>query len=86
MLTFFNGFVARELLVGLDERARRVSYASVAGQATHHGASAQAFAIDGENCRLVWITDVLPDELAEPIAATMDRGGAVMKATLERAS
>ena len=83
VITFFNGMVAREVLVGLDERARRVSYAVIGGRATHHGASAQVFASGRDTCRLQWITDVLPDELAAPIAQMMDRGGAVMKTTLE---
>lgn len=86
IITFFNGLVARELLVGSDDQTRRVSYAVVGGRATHHAASAQVFAEGPESCRLVWITDVLPDELAEPIGKMMDRGSAVMKATLEAPS
>jgi hypothetical protein len=31
----------------------------------------------------VWITDVLPDELATPTAGLMDRGLAAMKQALE---
>jgi carbon monoxide dehydrogenase subunit G len=83
VVTFFNGLVARELLVGLDERVRRVSYTSVGGRATHHQASAQVFGDGTGRSRLVWITDVLPDALAEPIASMMDRGADVMKRTLE---
>jgi Polyketide cyclase / dehydrase and lipid transport len=85
VITFFNGLVARELLVGLDEQVRRVSYAVIGGTAMHHSASAQVFAEGQERCRLVWITDVLPNEMAEPIGQMMDRGAAVMKATLETA-
>ena len=85
VITFFNGMVAREALVGLDERARRVSYAVIGGQATHHSASAQVFPTGTDTSRLLWITDVLPDELAPPIAQMMDRAGLVMKTTLEAA-
>jgi hypothetical protein len=82
VVTFFNGLVARELFVACDDGVKRVAYSSVGGRATHHNASAQIFDEGAKRCRLVWITDVLPDELAEPIGAMMDRGAEVMKATL----
>jgi hypothetical protein len=83
-IRFFNGFEAREALIGLSEQpVMRVSYTSLDTKATHHSASAQVFTVDDGQCRLVWITDVLPDEIAATIAPMMDRGGAVMKATLE---
>ncbi len=75
--------MARELLVGVDDAARRIAYASVGGKATHHNASAQVFAETESRCRVLWISDVLPDEMACPIAEMMDQGAAVMKATLE---
>lgn len=83
VLTFDNGLVARELLVGIDEQHRRLSYAVVGGRATQHAASAQVFEESLGRCRLLWITDVLPDELSGPIGEMMDRGAAVMKSTLE---
>ncbi len=53
---------------------------------THHNASVEVHP-DGETrCRFVWVTDVLPDELAERTGALMDRGIAVIKETLEAAS
>ena len=86
VLTFFNGAVARELLVGSDDDTRRMSYTVVGGKATHHAASAQVFPLGADRCRFVWISDVLPDQLAEPIGKMMDQGIAVMKATLEARS
>ncbi|HEY3255354.1 MAG TPA: SRPBCC family protein [Polyangiaceae bacterium] len=83
VVTFDNGLVAREVLVGIDEQHRRLSYAVVGGRATQHAASAQVFDESAGRCRLLWITDVLPDELAEPIGAMMERGAAAMKSTLE---
>ena len=85
VVTFFNGAVAREALVGVDEEARRLAYSVVDGPTafTHHSASAQVFA-DGEGrARLVWTTDLLPDELATRTAALMEHGIGVMKQTLE---
>jgi carbon monoxide dehydrogenase subunit G len=87
VVTFFNGVVAREMLVGTDDDARRLAYSVVDGPlaATHHNASAQVVP-DGGRSRFVWITDVLPDELGAAIAEMMDRGIRVIKQTLERAA
>jgi carbon monoxide dehydrogenase subunit G len=84
IVTFFNGAVAREILVGVDEAARRLAYCIPDGlpACTHHSASAEVIA-DGQGCRFVWITDVLPHELTDLIEPMMERGARVMKATLE---
>jgi hypothetical protein len=85
VVTFFNGAVVRELLVDLDDEARRLAYSVVEGPlgTTHHNASAQVVA-DGETgCRFVWITDVLPDEVATRVRELMDNGAGVIKRTLE---
>src|SRR5262249_15240932 len=44
IVTFFNGTVARERLVDLDDEARRLVWSVVDGPFSHHNASAQAFA------------------------------------------
>jgi polyketide cyclase/dehydrase/lipid transport protein len=87
VITFFNGAVASERLVGVDDEARRLAYTVVDGPlgATYHHASAEVRPEPGGRCRFVWITDVLPEELAEPTSALMDRGIAVIKETLEQA-
>src|SRR3954454_20676534 len=63
VVTFFNGLEARELLVDLDDDARRLAWSAVGGTLAHHNASAQVFREDG-GTRFVWIADVLPDEEA----------------------
>jgi carbon monoxide dehydrogenase subunit G len=83
VVTFGNGLVARELIVDLDDSARRLVWSVVGGKMTHHNASAQVFA-DGEGSRFVWIADLLPHEVAPAIAAMMDQGLAVIKRTLEK--
>lgn len=85
-LTFANGMVAREVLVGIDDEARRIAYSVAGGSATHHNASAQAFDLGHGRTRFVWITDVLPDEHAKPIAAMMDQGVLVMQKALASAA
>jgi len=86
IVTFANGIVARELIVTVDDVDRRVVWSAVGGRLTHHNASAQVFAEGPASCRLVWIADLLPDELAPMIAGMIDQGTAAMKRTLEGAS
>jgi carbon monoxide dehydrogenase subunit G len=83
LVTFFNGMTVKELIVDIDEKARRVAWSAVGGRLSHHNASMQIFA-EGEGCRAVWIADLLPNEHAGVIAGMIDQGLAAMKATLER--
>ncbi|KQW57042.1 SRPBCC family protein [Variovorax sp. Root411] len=83
ILTFANGLVAREMLVGIDDAHRRLAYTVTGGQAVHHHASAQVFAEGEGRSRFVWITDVLPDAMAAYIEPMMAQGGVAMKAALE---
>lgn len=84
VVTFANGLVARELIVGIDDRLRRLAYASVGGRAKHHHASVEVLAEGGNRSRFVWTTDVLPDELAGPIGAMVEEGARAIQRTLER--
>jgi carbon monoxide dehydrogenase subunit G len=86
VVTFGNGMVARELIVDVDDRARRLVWSVVGGRMTHHNASAQVFPEGEDRSRFVWIADLLPHELAPAIAAMMDEGLAVIKRTLESAA
>lgn len=86
IVTFGNGMVARELLVDLDDQARRLAWAAVGGRLTHHNASIQVFG-DGEECsRAIWIADLLPNELAGAIREMIEHGATAMKKTLELTS
>lgn len=84
VVTFFNGAVARELLVTVDDDARRLVYSVVESSlhGTHDNSSAQVFANE-DGSRFVWIKDVLPNKIAPRIDALMERGIAVVKQTLE---
>ena len=84
IVTFGNGMVVRELIVDLDDDARRLVWSARGGRLTHHNASVQVFADGGERSRLVWIADLLPDAVAEDIRAMIEQAAAVMKRTLER--
>ena len=83
VVTFANGLVARELIVDVDHGSRRLVWAVLGGRPTHHNASLQVLGEGERRSRVVWIVDLLPDELAGPIAALIDQGMVVMKKTLE---
>jgi hypothetical protein len=82
-VTFANGLTARELIVGIDDERRRFAYSIVAGRATHHHASFQVSANGAGGARVLWITDVLPDEMHEPFSRMVDAGVVAMRKTIE---
>jgi hypothetical protein len=80
VLTFFNGLTVRELLVGVDDEHRRLTYAIVDGF-THYQGTAQVIA-QREGCRFLWLVDLLPDERADDVARLMEHGTAAIRSTL----
>jgi hypothetical protein len=85
VVTFFNGLVARERLVTLDDEERRLVYAVVEGRASHYNATVQVFP-EGDGCsRLIWTVDLLPNELAPAIGGMMNHAAGFMKKTLDAA-
>jgi carbon monoxide dehydrogenase subunit G len=87
VVTFSNGAVAREMLVGVDAERRRLAYAVVESALglTHHNASTEVQADEHGGTRFVWITDVLPDDAAPRVRQMMELGIGVIKQTLESA-
>lgn len=87
IVTFANGFVAHELIVDIDDGARRVAYAVVGGSMApkHHHASMQVLADTDGRSRFVWTIDVAPEELAGPISEMADQGSLVMQEALNAA-
>lgn len=85
LVTFANGMVVREQIVDIDERRRRLAYSIVEWQLTHHNASFQVFLDGSGRSRLVWIADLLPDELADLVSGFMEQGCAAITRTLEQA-
>ncbi len=84
IVTFANGFVVREQIVGIDDALRRLAYHAVGGRASHHNASLQVFTAADGTSRVLWITDLLPDEVKAPIAQMVEMGTAAMQRTLEQ--
>ncbi|RXH00127.1 SRPBCC family protein [Bradyrhizobium zhanjiangense] len=64
IVTFANGSVAREVLVDCDDARQRLVYAISNERLKHYSASVQVIADGEKRCRLVWIIDMLPNELA----------------------
>jgi hypothetical protein len=84
IVTFNNGTVARELLVDCDDTRRRLVYAVVSERVKQHSASVQVLA-DGEaRSRLIWIVDVLPNEIAPYIEGQMEHAALAMQKALGR--
>jgi len=84
IVNFANGTVARELLVDCDDARKRLVYAVISERMKQHSASVQVIA-DGEaRCRLVWIVDVLPHEIAPYIDGQMDLAAAAMQRAFDK--
>jgi hypothetical protein len=86
IVTFANGLVARELLVDLDDRTRRVAYAVVNGLFTHHHASMQVVDDGDGRSHIVWISDLLPADRAPTVAALVEQGAVAMQHVLDRST
>ena len=83
LVTFSNGTVAREVLVGRDDNQRRLVYAVKSERVSHYNASLQVFPED-EHSRVVWIVDVLPGEVKDYIVRQMEEAAGAMKSTFAR--
>jgi carbon monoxide dehydrogenase subunit G len=83
IVTFGNGMTVREPIVSVDDQRRRLSWTSIGGRTTHYNAVLEVFA-DRSGARVVWTTDLLPDEMADPVAAMQENGLAIMKETFEQ--
>src|ERR671916_2345520 len=85
LVTFDNGLVARELLVDLDDDARRIAYAVVESSLglEHHHATMQVVADGNDTSHLIWIADMAPDDVGASVGEFMRSGAVAMQRTLE---
>jgi len=83
MITFANGMVVRELIIDVDDKTCRHSWSARGEPLTHHNASLQVFPRGDNKCRVVWIADLLPNEVADTVAGMIQQGLETMKKTLE---
>jgi uncharacterized protein YndB with AHSA1/START domain len=85
VVTFGNGMVAREHIVGVDESRRRVCWAVTDPPFQHYNGAAWVEPDINGGARFVWTADLLPHDLGAQVEEMMDAGIAVAKKTLERA-
>ena len=83
IVTFANGMVARELIVSVDDETRRHSWSAHGENLVHHNASVQVFPMGQNKCRVVWIADLLPNEVAPAIGEMIQQALETMRQTLE---
>lgn len=84
VVTFGNGMVVREVIVAVDEDARRLVWSAQSERLTHHNGAAQVIRGNDRQTHVVWVADVLPDDVAATMGQMMDQGMAAMKTTLDQ--
>lgn len=83
VVTFANGAVVREPILSVDDERRRMAWTSEGGTTTHYNAVLEVRP-EGSGTRVVWTTDLLPNDRAEPVGAMQDLGLAAMKRAFEK--
>src|SRR3984957_13749945 len=78
IVTFANGTVARELLVDCDDTRRRLVYSVISERVKHYNASVQVLADGDARSRLIWIVDLLPNEIALYVGGQMEQAALAM--------
>lgn len=84
-VTFANGLVVREQIVSTNDELRRLVYRIVEGKASHHNAFFQVLPRSDGSSKVLWVTDLLPDEMRAPIEQMVDLGSAAIQRTIEQA-
>ena len=82
-VAFANGLSALERIITVDDEACRLVWSVVGGRLSHHHASTQVSDEGDGRSRVVWVCDLLPNDLAPAVAGMIDQGMQAMKATLE---
>jgi len=85
VVTFGNGMVVREQIISVDDQRRRLAWTATGGRTTHYNAVLEVLA-SPSGARVLWTTDLLPDEMAAPVATMLESGLAAMKKAFERPS
>lgn len=82
IVTFANGFVAREVIVDVDDARHRLAYSARSERLAHHHATFELSDAGGGRTRVAWVADLLPDAAAASVDTMMQAGVAAMEATL----
>ena len=81
---FANGFVVREQIVTVNDELRRLAYTAVGGRASHHNAYFQVFDAQEDQSRILWVTDLLPENIRASIEQMAELGSKAIQQTLEK--
>ncbi len=76
--------IRKEIIVDRNAASCWEALRDVGAPFQHHNASVQVFEAGSDRARLVWIADLLPNELAVTIREMIEQAMGVMKVTLER--
>ena len=83
IVTFANGFVAREVIVDVDDVRHRLAYSARSERLAHHHATFELSDAGDGQTRVLWIADVLPESVAASIDSMMEAGSAAIRETLQ---
>ena len=82
-VTFKNGVVAKERILGVDSQNRRMAYTILSDKLEYHSVALQVFAEANRQTRIIWTADMLPNEMETYLSEMTDRAIEAMKGTLE---
>lgn len=80
-VTFADGTVVREKIVTIDHDAMRLAY-GVLERFEHHASMMEIVPVNARQCRVVWISDVLPDTAIDRVTGLMTKGAEAFKTAL----
>lgn len=83
IVTFADGNRVREVIITVDDTAKRFVYSARGGRTTHHNAVYELQATSGATTHVTWTIDFLPEELKPLIASLVQAGTATMKSALD---
>jgi hypothetical protein len=87
IVTFHNGNWISEEFVDCDDARRRLVYAILGRDGIrHYNGSVQVLSDDEQQSRIIWIIDVLPNDVAPYISSQMDLAVPAMQKTLGHAT
>ena len=86
VVTFANGMVVHELIVDVDDTARRLAYTVVDGPFLHHHASFTVAAGPHGTSELSWVSDVVPNATAPMVEDLMQQGATAAQQAFTRAA
>jgi hypothetical protein len=82
IVTFANGFVAREVIVDVDDIRHRLAYSARSERLAHHHATFELMDAGNGQTRVLWVADILPESAAASIDSMMEAGSAAIQDTL----